>query len=242
LSKHRDYTILHEDDNYVVVNKAANFLTLQDRYQHDLKNLKSLLTTKYGDIYVVHRIDKGTSGIIVFAKNEAAHKHLNLQFENRLVGKSYIAIVNGSFKNQSGTIDGLIAKDESTKGRMCVVKSKGKSALSHYEVIEQFQNFALVNVSIETGRTHQVRVHMAHIGHSLVGDPMYQGQAALSISDLKRRISGTSERPLISRPALHAARIKFKGIDGKEMEFSCDPPKDIRATLNQLRKLKSLTS
>ena len=239
MAKQQLYSIIHDDDNYVVVNKAANFLTIQDRYMHDLKNLKGMLTDKYGEIFVVHRIDKGTSGIIVLAKNEEAHKHLNLQFENRLVEKSYLAIVNGSFKKETGTIDSLIAKDESGKGRMRVVKSKGKSAISHYEVVEHFQNFALVKVQIETGRTHQVRVHMASIGHSLVGDALYKGQESLSIGDLKRRVSGTSERPLISRPALHAASLKFKSIDGKVMEFDCEPPKDIRATVAQLRKWKT---
>jgi len=240
LAKQKNFSIIHDDDNYVVGNKAANFLTLQDRYQHDLKNLKDMLAAKYGDIFVVHRIDKGTSGIIVFAKNEEAHKKLNLQFENRLVEKSYLAIVNGSFKKETGTIESLIAKDESMKGRMHIVRTKGKSAISHFQVLEQFQNFALVDVRIETGITHQVRVHMASIGHSLVGDPLYKGQASLSIGDLKRRISGTSERPLISRPALHAASLKFKGLDDRSMEFECDPPKDIRATLMQLRKWKPL--
>jgi len=240
LAKQKNFSIIHDDENYVVVNKAANFLTLQDRYMHDLKNLKGMLTDLYGEIFVVHRIDKGTSGIIVFAKNEEAHRDLNLQFENRLVNKSYLAIVNGTFKQTTGTIDALIAKDESTRGRMKVVKSKGKSAISHYEVLEQFQNFASVNVRIETGRTHQVRVHLASIGHSLVGDPLYKGQESLSISDLKRRVSGTVERPLIARPALHATRLKFKGIDGNSMEFECDPPKDIRATVAQLRKWKSV--
>ncbi len=240
MAKQRFYTVIHDDDNYVIANKAAGFLTLQDRYQHDLKNLKGMLTHQYGEIFVVHRIDKGTSGIIVFAKNKEAHQHLNLQFENRLVEKSYHAIVNGTFRTKSGTIETLIATDDSMKGRMKVVGSKGKSAISHYEVLEQFQNFALVSVRIETGRTHQVRVHMASIGHSLVGDPMYKGQPTLSIGDLKRRIAGTSERPLISRPALHAASLKFKGIDGQTLEFNCEPPKDIRATIAQLRKCKPL--
>ena len=240
MAKQQFFSIIHDDNNYVVVNKAPNFLTLQDRYMHDLKNLKGMLTDLYGSIFVVHRIDKGTSGIIVFAKNEEAHKHLNTQFENRLVEKSYLAIVNGTFKKTEGTIDSLIAKDESHRGRMRVVKTKGKTAVSHYEVLEQFQNFAAVNVRIETGRTHQVRVHMASIGHSLVGDPLYKGQESLSISDLKRRVAGTVERPLIARPALHAASLKFKGIDEKVLEFTCDPPKDIRATLAQLRKWKSL--
>lgn len=207
---------------------------------HDLKNLRSLLQKEYGEVFVVHRIDKGTSGIMVFGRNEDAHRHLSLQFENRTVEKSYTAIVNGSFNQTSGSIDTLIAKDDSKKGRMKAVKVRGKSALSHYEVEEQFFNFAKVKVRIETGRTHQVRVHMAYIGHALVGDPLYGGQELLTIGDLKRRIAGTSERPLISRPALHAASISFEGLDGKKMTFKCVAPKDIRATLNQLRKWKRL--
>lgn len=242
MGKKKDYELIHLDDDFIVVNKAADLLAIPDRYMHDLKNLRDLLKREYGDVFVVHRIDKGTSGIMVFARNEAAHKHLNVQFENRTVEKSYLAIVNGAVKKSSGSIEILIAKDESKKGRMRAVSVRGKSALSHYKVEEQFFNFAKVNVRIETGRTHQVRVHMAYLGHALVGDELYGGQPELTINDLKRRIAGNSERPLISRPALHAQSISFKNLDNSTMTFKCDPPKDIRATINQLRKWKMLTT
>lgn len=236
----RSFEILFEDDAYIVVNKSAGVLAIQDRYQHDIENLKSTLERKRENIFVVHRIDKGTSGIIVFAKTEEAHKHLNIQFENRLVEKSYTCIVQGTLTKTSGTIETLIAKDERYKGKMLVVNKKGKSAISHYQLIEQFNNYALVEVQIETGRTHQVRVHMAHQRNPLVGDAMYGGKESLSIGDLKRKVIGKSERPLIARPALHAYKISFKDMKGIKRTYKCDPPKDIKATINQLRKWRSI--
>ena len=240
MAKQKFYSIIYDDHNYIVVNKAPGFLTIQDRYQHDLKNLKGLLTEKYGEVLVVHRIDKGTSGIVVFAKTPEAHRDLSAQFENRQVDKSYLAIVNGNLRKKTETITTMIARDEGGKGRMKVVSTKGKIAISHYEVIEQFQNFTAVRIRIETGRTHQVRVHMSSIGHALVGDVLYGGQEELSIGDLKRRVSGESQRPLINRPALHAERIGFTTIEGEKLNLECTPPKDIRATLAQLRKWKGM--
>ncbi|MBT8220398.1 MAG: RNA pseudouridine synthase, partial [Bacteroidia bacterium] len=214
---------------------------IPDRYDQDLKNLKGMLESRFGDVYVVHRIDKGTSGLVCFARNAKSHKHLSEQFEARTVNKKYKAISHGTSLRSEGTIDSLIARDEVKKGKMRIVRSKGHQAITHYNVTDAFMNYTAFDVGLETGRTHQIRIHLSSIGHPLVGDPLYGGHASISIKDLKKHISGTSEVPLIARPALHAVYLRFQDITSeKSIEFRCDPPKDMRALLNQLRKWKAM--
>ena len=239
MSKKEKIELLYEDDFILVVNKPANFLTIPDRYKHDLPNLYHYLLDRYKEVFVVHRLDKETSGIICFARNADAHRSLSLQFENREIEKTYVALVEGNFVQKNGTIDRPIAKSQSKSGKM-IIHKRGKPSLSEYEVVEEFRHFSLLKVRIHTGRQHQVRVHFKAIGHPLAVDPLYNNKSAFFLSRIKRnyRISkDTEERPLMSRTSLHALKLKVKHpLTGKELSFEAEPPKDFKAVLKQLRK------
>ena len=228
--------ILHEDADLIAVNKPANVLTIPDRFDASLKNLRTILRDKYGDIFIVHRLDKETSGVMLFARNAETHKTLNEAFSGREVNKTYLAIAQKPGL-ASGVIEENIAESPRAPGRY-EIRSKGKAAITEYEVIETFRNYALLKVKILTGRTHQIRVHLKHVGAPLLVDSKYGMAEAFYLSSIKRlRKRPDQERPLISRCSLHAHVIQLKHPTTEEtVSFTAEPPKDIRATLNQMRK------
>ncbi|MAT53368.1 MAG: RNA pseudouridine synthase [Saprospirales bacterium] len=236
----RAYEIIHEDDALVIVNKAAGVLTIPDRYHPEKFNLFTQLNKQYGRVFVVHRLDKETSGILVFARTEQAHKNLSQQFENRTVRKAYFAIVEGELPQGEGKIDKPLAPHQHHPERM-VISANGKPSLTTYKVLDRFRSYTAVEAEIHTGRTHQIRVHFQSIGHPLAVDAVYGKRNELFLSEFKRKNftlgKGKEERPLIRRSTLHAQRLSFvHPQSGKTVEFEAPLPKDLRATLNQLRK------
>ena len=196
---------------------------------------------KYGTIFTVHRLDKDTSGIIIFAKDEATHKFLSQLFESRNVEKYYQAIVHGSPANKKGTIDAPISEHPLHKGIMTVHRN-GKLSVTGYEVIEEHSSFSLIQFQLHTGRTHQIRVHSKHIGHPVACDELYGNSKPILLSSIKRNYKlskhDEEERPMLSRLALHSYRLKFKDAEGKEVNLVAELPKDMRALLQQLKKKK----
>ena len=158
----KSYEIIYTDDDIVVLNKAGHVLTIEDRFDPTRKNLRSMLINRFGTIYVVHRLDLETSGVIVFAKNELAHKHLQHQFEARSVNKIYQAISRMP-KKENGVIQDQIIESNSKKGSY-KTGSGGKSAQTEYKVLQKYGPYALLELKILTGRTHQIRVHLQSIG------------------------------------------------------------------------------
>lgn len=233
--------ILHADEDLVVVNKPAGMLSIPDRFILDKPNLVQALQAQYGEIWVVHRLDRETSGIICFARNEAAHRHLNAQFQARTVDKIYAVLVDGRPLPPQGRIEKPIAPHPTLPGKM-VVSPQGKYALTLYEVVDTFKAFSLVHANIRTGRTHQIRVHFTAIGHPLAVDPLYGKRRAFLLSELKRQNFNLSklaeaERPLMERLTLHAARLALDHPrSGEKLQWDCSPPKDFRALLHQLEK------
>ncbi|MEO1625413.1 MAG: RluA family pseudouridine synthase [Bacteroidota bacterium] len=232
--------ILHEDDALIIVNKPPNFLTIPDRYAHHLPNLLDFLSKRCGKVFVVHRLDRETSGIICFAKTQEAHRHLNQQFQDRKAEKHYYALLEGNVHQETGRIDKPIAAHPSRSGRMIVSKS-GKPSLTLYKVVERFRQFTLVEANIKTGRTHQIRVHFDAIGYPLAVDSVYGRRESFLLSEIKgrayRRKDEREERPLISRSSLHARKLRLIHPDTEEwITIEADVPKDFRATLQQLRK------
>lgn len=232
--------IIAETENWVAVNKPSGLLSIPDREGKET-SLKTLLKEKYGEIFTVHRIDKDTSGLIIFAKNEAAHKHLSKQFEDRQTKKIYLGLVNGSPSLKSDRIDSPIAEHPAQNGTM-IIHRKGKEALTDYEVLENFGIYSLIRFQIHTGRTHQIRIHMKDIGHPIVCDVLYGDGKSILISALKKKYNLSrnelEERPILGRLALHAFQLAFKDIDGKSIELEAPPHKDMRATMQQLTKIK----
>lgn len=231
--------IIFEDEHIVALNKPSGLLAIPDREGKE-DSLKKLLKNKYGEIFVVHRLDRDTSGIIVFARKEEMHKRLSLQFENRETKKIYHGLVIGKPSEPKGVINEPIAEHSSKKGLMTVHK-RGKESITEYELLEGFRLYSWMQFQILTGRTHQIRVHMKHLGYPLVCDELYGDGKPVFISQLKKKYnlskSELEERPLLNRLALHALQLSFKGIKGKDYNLEAPPQKDLKAVLNQLRKI-----
>ncbi len=232
--------ILHEDDALVVVNKPPGLLTLPDRFAAAKPSVLGFLNKKYGKIFTVHRLDRETSGLLVFAKNEEAHRLLSIAFEKREVDKIYLALLEGSTHTDEGEIDKPIGDHPSQAGKMAI-SSAGKPSLTLWRVAERFRNFTLVEAKIMTGRTHQIRVHFQAIGYPLAVDSLYGRRAEIFLHDIKPRgvkMGKEGEgRPLMSRTTLHAARLSFDHpATGERLTVEAPMHKDFQAVISQLRK------
>ena len=230
--------ILLENDDLIAINKPAGLLSIPDREGKD-PSLKSMLKAKYGNIYTVHRLDRGTSGVIIFAKNEDTHKYLSKVFEERSVEKIYQGLVQGTPAQPKGSIDLPIMEHPVKLGTM-VVNKKGKASLTDYEVQESLGLYSLVQFRIHTGRTHQIRVHMASMGNPIVCDETYGDGRPVFISGFKRNFKLSKdeeqERPILNRLALHSQLLHFQDEKGEYYTIEAPLPKDMKALLQQLRK------
>ena len=231
--------VIFEDADLIVVVKPVGLTVIPDRIHTDRATVQSILEKDYGKLFVVHRIDKGTSGVLCFARNEAAHRHLSLQFQNHTVKKIYRAIVKGRLKQKEGVIDAPIAENTVRPGTMLIHK-RGKDALTHYAVEEEFKHASLVRLEIKTGRTHQIRVHMASLGNPLLVDEVYAKAPAFFFSSIKKKNykqTDEEERPTIARLTLHACALTLiHPVLEKEMTFEVALPKDMEIVLKLLRR------
>jgi len=233
------YQKIFEHDEYVIAAKPAGLLSVPERFTDQI-SLKRLLRDQYGEIYTVHRLDQFTSGLMVFARNPESHRIWNQMFQDRKVIKKYLAIVEGQLPEKEGVIDEPILKLPN-ENRVLIHK-QGKESLTSYKVLEQFGNHALLEVELHTGRTHQIRIHLKFIGYPLMVDPTYGRHEEFMVSSIKGKNKfhlekGTIERPLLTRTPLHASQMVFVDpFDDKERNFQVEMPKDMRATLNQLRR------
>ena len=238
MKKNKAIQILAEEKDFIVINKPSGILSIPDRFDSTKENVYGLLRETYPGLMVVHRLDKDTSGVLCFALNAASHRQLNDSFANREVTKIYRAICESCPADDSGLISAPIAHSPAQDGKM-VIHPKGKEALTKYRVKEHWRQFSLLELKPETGRTHQIRMHLAYIGCPIVCDPLYGQRSSLSIADIKRhsKLTGTDEHfnPLISRTALHAWSLEFN-LNGQSHYFEAEMPKDMKALINQLNK------
>lgn len=212
-----DLDVLYEDEDIIVINKPQGMVVhpAAGNYSDTLVNALLGRCTNLSGINgvirpgIVHRIDKDTSGVLIAAKNDMAHKNLAEQIKEHTVNRRYIALVEGIVKSDKGTIEGPIGRHRTERKKMDVVQG-GKPAITHFSVIKRYDNYTLIEAKLETGRTHQIRVHMSHIGHPVVGDPMY------GIKKQKFNLKGQ---------ALHAAVLGFMHPrTGQYMEFKAPLP------------------
>ncbi len=236
--------ILYEDRYLVIVNKPANMVVHPARGYQSGTMVNALAyycqNLSLGDDPVrpgvVHRLDKDTTGVIIFAKDDEAHWRLALQFERRRIHKEYLAIVEGIIELDSDRIDAPIGVHPQIRSKYSVRDIIGRPAVTVYRVIERLKNFTFVKLQPETGRTHQLRVHMSYIKHPIVGDTMY-GARKITVGEL---FGSDDKTPIINRFALHAHRIEFRHpITGKPMEIEAPLPEDFNNLLEILRKHKA---
>ena len=220
--------IVYEDEDIIVVNKPQGMVVhpAAGHPSHTLVNALLYHTRDLADSPegfrpgIVHRIDKDTSGLLMVAKNAAARESLEKQLAAKSNKRQYLAIVHGNFAVEEGTIDAPIGRNPKDRKQMAVVE-KGKSAVTHFKVLEQYQGYSLVECQLETGRTHQIRVHMAYIGHPLAGDPLYGP---------RKTLPGHGQ-------FLHAKTLGFEQPStGEWLEFSVQPPEIFQQTVADLRK------
>lgn len=220
--------IIYEDDDVVVLNKARGMVvhpapgnytgTLVNALLYHCSNLSGINSAIRPGI--VHRLDKDTSGIMIVAKNDAAHISLSQQIQSKTAVRTYIAVVRGNIKTDSGTIETQIARDKTDRKKMAVVKEGGRDAITDYEVLERFGKYTLVRCKLRTGRTHQIRVHMEYLGYPLVGDPKY--------SPMKTPFG-------IKGQALHSHTLEFTHPrTGKRMKFEAPLPEDMHKIITRL--------
>ena len=231
-------SVVFEDQDLIVVDKAAGMVvhpgagvsngTLANALVHHFNELSGLA----GKIRpgIVHRIDKDTSGLLIVAKNDLAHERLSDQFHDRTVVKEYIALVYGLVKQDQGEIESRIGRDPRNRTRMAVLKGgAGRPALTLFEVKRRFDEVTLLSIRIRTGRTHQIRVHLASIGHPVVGDGAYSGNRENQIRDARLR----SRIKTLKRHFLHAARLEFSHPrTGERLAFESVLPQGLKEVLS----------
>lgn len=228
--------ILWENNDFIAVNKPPFLSTLEDRA--DPVNLLALARTYCETAQACHRLDKDTSGIIVFARNPEAYRHMSMQFEHRQVEKIYHAIVDGVHDFQQHLVDApiLAAPD----GIVKINKRLGKPAQTYFTTLVAYRQHSLIECRPITGRMHQIRIHLSLLNASITGDEQYGGKP-LYLSTIKRGFNlkkHTEEQPLMKRMALHAKSLIFKLMNGEKLTLDAPYPKDFQALLRQLEANK----
>ena len=208
--------ILYADQDLLAIDKPAGILAIPDRWDPNIPVAQQLLQSQFGTLLPVHRIDKDTTGVLLYARNEVAHRIISCDFSSRKIEKIYFAIVHGQPESQAWEVGLPLRADGDRLHRTIIDASKGKEAKTRFEVIERFRGFALVLAIPETGRTHQIRCHMAYLGHPLMGDDLYGGKL-----------------DKISRQALHCARLEFyHPIKNEYITVTAEIPEDMRSVIN----------
>lgn len=224
-----DLDIVYEDEYLMVINKPSGLVVhpaaghFTGTLVNGLLSHTDKLSSSNGDLRpgIVHRIDKDTSGLLVVAKNDKVHEELSKQLKDKTLSRIYIALVHGRINHDTGTVDAPIGRDPYDRKKMCVTDINAKEAVTHFRVIDRYKNSTLLEVKLETGRTHQIRVHMAYINHPIVNDPVY----------------GKFKKTTSFGQMLHAKKISFvHPVTKEQMTFSCEVPEEFN---NMLEKYKN---
>lgn len=222
-----DLEIIYEDEDILVVNKPPN-MVVHPTKKHKSGTLSNGLIYYFREtnqnciVRLVSRLDMDTSGLIIIAKNQFAHMELSKEENKKDLEKRYLALVHGNMDNIEGTIDLPIYRPDEEGAIRRIIDDRGQRSITHYKVVERYNEYDLVECLLETGRTHQIRVHLSHLGHPIVGDTLYGNE---------------DDNKIINRQGLHAYSLKFKSPKTKKnLELRCDLPKDIKNLVNSLNK------
>ncbi|MDR2071775.1 MAG: RluA family pseudouridine synthase [Treponema sp.] len=257
------FAIIYEDEHIIAVNKAAGISTGGDRWDEARERLDKLLAAHCpARIFTVHRIDRDTSGVVVFAKDAETHKRLSAAFEGRQAAKTYLAVIHGRLSPPETVCELPLVPDGDKQHRTIIDKYRGKKALTRFRQLGSAGNYSVVEALPETGRTHQIRVHLASLGHPVVCDPLY-GEAArrgqvekgVFLSSFKKGWRGDplKEQPLLSRMGLHALRLVLPDYAEEDASGPGEAPsrrgltlctplsRDMAALINQMEKCGGFT-
>jgi RluA family pseudouridine synthase len=218
--------IIWSDEALLVVNKPAGLPALPDGYNPQAAHLKSLLEPAYGKLWVVHRLDRETSGVMALARSAAAHRALNTQFQERQTGKRYHALLSGAPEWDAQTANAPLLPNGDRRHRTIVDQRQGKPARTAFRILERFEGYALVEAAPETGRTHQIRAHLAYLGYPILADVLYGG-------------AKVNQPHILSRTALHAWSLELAHpLTGEPLRFTAPYADDFQVALERLRVLR----
>ncbi len=235
----RAFKIIYEDNDMVVVDKSAGIYTIRPRHSTDDLVLFDILYKKYGELFLIHRLDRDTSGLIVFAKNSQSQNIISAQFQSGKINKSYYAFVDGNLEfEDTYLIDvPIMIVPGKYKGS---INEKGKPSQTKIRVVENYRNFTMIEAKLLTGRTHQIRIHLNYIGYPLIIDKLYGHRKEFYLSEIKKKYKlkkNMEELPLVKRQTLHAHKLELEHPSAdKKMSFNSELPKDLRALRKQLIK------
>jgi RluA family pseudouridine synthase len=234
------FTVIFENEHIIAVNKAAGIQVGGDRWDESKDRLDKLVAEIIkppSKIFTVHRIDRDTSGLVVFAKNKETHRRLSIAFEGRDVTKKYIAVVHGRPPWQETTCDLPLIPNGNKLHQTIIDKYQGKKSLTRFILLGSAGNYSVIEALPETGRTHQIRVHAAALGHPVVCDSMYGKDKPVMLSELKKNWHGDpyKEKPLLARLGLHAAELV---LPMESISLHAPLPRDMAALINQMEKIR----
>jgi RluA family pseudouridine synthase len=251
--RHIPFSVIYEDDRIIAVNKAPGIAVGADRWDDARERLDRLLFSflaeregKSGRIFIVHRIDRDTSGLVVFAKTEEAHRELSGAFEARKITKRYYAAVHGRSVREEWICDLALVPNGNKQHRTIIDKYRGKKSLTRFRLLGSAGNYSVIEALPETGRTHQIRVHLAALGHPVVCDELYGTVKPVYLSAIKRGWRGDplKERPLLAHLGLHAAKLSLPGFGEApgagtapgDLLLEAPLPRDMAALITQMQK------
>jgi RluA family pseudouridine synthase len=238
--KRNFFSIIYEDENIAAVNKSSGIAVSPDRWDPSIERLDKLVEgfLHIPKIYTVHRIDRETSGLVVFAKNSETHKTLSVAFEGRQIKKRYIAAVHGRPSWKETACDLALVPNGNKQHLTIIDKYRGKKSLTAFRLLGSAGNYSVLEALPETGRIHQIRVHLAALGHPVVCDELYGKAKPVLLSAIKRGWRGDplNERPLLSRLGLHAAELFIPDYGEDGLNIKAPPPRDMAALIRQMEK------
>jgi RluA family pseudouridine synthase len=234
--------ILWQDEHILVINKPSGLLSIPDGFDSSREHLKSLLSPHFGTLWIVHRLDRDTSGVMILARNASVHKHLNTQFQERQVKKVYQALIDGEPDWDSIRVDLPLSTNKGRRNRTVVDLDDGKPAVTGFIVLERFEGFALVAAAPETGRRHQIRAHLASLGHPVVCDNLYSGGEIIQNEDRIRsgKNCGNADQVRFVRLALHARVLELRHpATDQAVVYEAPFPSDFRLAIESFRSRTS---